>query len=94
VNIKQYFPIDLNFVITVNRSQGQTLDKVILAISMLEGVGCRCNFQYAGLYVAFSRVKNTDVIRLLLTGTMEAKKWESVAYIGHLRPGPLYFLIL
>jgi hypothetical protein len=33
VTLQQRFPIDSDFAITVNRSQGQTLDNVILAIS-------------------------------------------------------------
>jgi hypothetical protein len=91
VTIKQHFPIDLGFVITVNRSQGQTLGKVILAISQRS---CKqCNFKYAGIYVAFSRVKQREDIRLLLVGNTQAEKWGSVTYIQNLRPGPSFFLL-
>jgi hypothetical protein len=92
VNVQQLFPIDLNFVITVNRSQGQTLGKVILAIS--ERKAGYLNFKYAGLYVAFSRVKNKEDIRLLLCGKTEASRWNSVAYITTLRPGPSFFAVI
>jgi hypothetical protein len=92
VTIKQHFPIDLGFVITVNRSQGQTLGKVILAISQCS---CKqCNFKYAGIYVAFSRVKQRDDIRLLLVGNTQAEKWGSVTYIQNLRPGPSFFSVI
>jgi hypothetical protein len=91
VSIEQLFPIDLNFVITVNRSQGQTLKKVILAVS--ERKAHYLNFSYAGLYVAFSRVKNKDDIRLLLCGRTEARKWSSVSYATVMRPGPSFFAV-
>jgi hypothetical protein len=92
VSIKQCFPIDLDFVITVNRSQGQTLKKVILAISKRK---CsQCNFKYAGIYVAFSRVRTKDDIRLLLTGNTDSQKWGSVTYIERLRPGPAFFSVI
>jgi hypothetical protein len=92
VNVQQLFPIDLNFVITVNQSQGQTLRKVILAIS--ERKAGYLNFKYAGIYVAFSRVKNKEDIRLLLCGKTEASRWNSIAYVTTLRPGPSFFAVL
>jgi hypothetical protein len=92
VNVQQLFPIDLNFVITVNRSQGQTLGKVILALS--ERKAGYLNFKYAGLYVAFSRVKNKQDIRLLLCGKTEASRWNSVAYLTNLKPGPSFFAVI
>jgi hypothetical protein len=92
VSINQCFPIDLDFVITVNRSQGQTLKKVILAISKRK---CsQCNFKYAGIYVAFSRVRTKDDIRLLLIGNTDSEKWGSVTYIERLRPGPAFFSVM
>jgi hypothetical protein len=92
VNVQQLFPIDLNFVITVNRSQGQTLGKVILAIS--ERNAGYLNFKYAGIYVAFSRVKNKEDIRLLLCGKTEASRWGSIAYVTTLKPGPSFFAVV
>lgn len=92
VNVQQLFPIDLNFVITVNRSQGQTLGKVILAIS--ERKAGYLNFKYAGIYVAFSRVKNKEDIRLLLCGKTEASRWSSIGYVTTLKPGPSFFAVL
>jgi hypothetical protein len=92
VSINQCFPINLDFVITVNRSQGQTLKKVILAISKRK---CsQCNFKYAGIYVAFSRVRTKDDIRLLLIGNTDSEKWGSVTYIERLRPGPAFFSVM
>ena len=59
VTLQQRFPIDSDFAITVNRSQGQTLDHVILTISKREVPAC--NFRYNGIYVAFSRVREKNV---------------------------------
>jgi hypothetical protein len=71
---------------TVNRSQGQTLENVILAISKRSLTSC--DFKYNGIYVAFSRVKSKKNIRLLLVGNYEALKWESIRYITELKPDP------
>jgi hypothetical protein len=71
---------------TVNCSQGQTLENVILAISKQSLTSC--DFKYNGIYVAFSRVKSKNNIRLLLVGNSEASKWESVRYIMELKPHP------
>jgi hypothetical protein len=86
VTIQQRFPIDLDFAMTVNRSQGQTLENVILAISKRSLTSC--DFKYNGIYVAFSRVKSKKNIRLLLVGNSEASKWESIRYITELKPDP------
>jgi len=92
VTIQQRFPIDLDFAITVNRSQGQTLDNVILAISKRDLPSC--DFRYSGIYVAFSRVKSKENIRLLLVGNSESVKWESIRYITNLRPDPFCQAVL
>jgi hypothetical protein len=92
VTLQQRFPIDSDFAITVNRSQGQTLDNVILAISQREAQGC--NFRYNSIYVAFSRVRETESIRLLLIGDTVPQKWMSVAYIPNLKPDPFCRAVL
>ena len=84
VDIHQRFPFYLNFVITVNRSEGQTMDHVILAISHREGVPY--NFSYLALYVALSRVRESQNIRLLLVGDSAARKWRSLDYVATLKP--------
>jgi hypothetical protein len=92
VVIQQRFPLDSDFAITVNRSQGQTLERVILAISHRDV--CGCNFRYNGIYVAFSRVRSKESIRLLLVGDSIPKKWTSVSYVPNLRPDPLCHAVL
>jgi hypothetical protein len=64
VKVANYFPVDPGFAITIYKAQGRTIPKVILAISERKGDGCQLN--YRSIYVAFSRVKQRDDIRLLL----------------------------
>ena len=62
VKIKMAFPIRPGFAITVDKAQGQTLDRVVVALS------CRehqiSNFTYACVYVAMSRVRESKRILL------------------------------
>ncbi|TKR96847.1 hypothetical protein L596_010806 [Steinernema carpocapsae] len=53
------FPVRLAFAITINKSQGQTLQRVGLYFS-----GDQC-FAHGQLYVAFSRVRHLGAIRIL-----------------------------
>jgi hypothetical protein len=92
VTLQQRFPIDSDFAITVHRSQGQTLENVVLAISHREAQGC--NFRYNGIYVAFSRVRMAENIRLLLVGNTIPQKWMSIAYIPNLKPDPFCKAVL
>ena len=55
VVIQQLFPLQPAFAITVDKAQGQTLDRVIVALSKRQL--SITNFQYACLYVALSRVR-------------------------------------
>ena len=66
INIKPHFPFQLLFVMTVNKSKGQTMPNVILALSKREGG--RFNYTFRHLYVACSRVKKRRDNRLLLCG--------------------------
>lgn len=60
-------PYDLAFAITAYRSQGRTIDKVIIALQ--ETSGFYNNFGFHEFFVAISRVEKTDNIRILY-GTM------------------------
>jgi hypothetical protein len=64
VRVKNFFPVEPGFAITIYKAQGRTMPKVILAISERQGQGCGLN--YRSVYVAFSRVKHRKDIRLLL----------------------------
>jgi len=57
---------------TANRSQGQTLEKVILALSYHEATGFSPTYQ--AVYVEMSRVHKNNDIQLLLTGKTEHEK--------------------
>jgi hypothetical protein len=64
IRVMNFFPVEPGFAITIYKAQGRTIPKVILAISERQGDGCGLN--YRSIYVAFSRVKRKDDIRLLL----------------------------
>ena len=84
VDLHPYFPLSLNFAITVNRSEGQTLDYVIPAISQREGTSF--NFDYKKMYVSLSRVEMGKNMRLLLTGRDDVEKRSSLSYVNNLKP--------
>ena len=83
VTLQAFFPIELAFSITVNKSEGRTLESVILALS--DHRAKMCNFDYKDLCVAMSRVKEATHIRLLLRGRNEMEKWNSLAYLTNLK---------
>ena len=58
------FPFELGFSITIHKAMGKTIDKVILELSDRQSrfVQIDCNV----FYVAISRVKRGDDIRLLI----------------------------
>lgn len=58
------FPFRLAFAITINKAQGQTFSKV--GIYLKKPV-----FTHGQLYVAFSRVKRPDDIKILIQPTKE-----------------------
>ena len=84
VKVHSYFPIEMAFAFTVDKAQGQTMKKVILAISKRKGQ--KCDVQYDDIYVSFSRTRLGDDIRLLLIGATEDYRKESMLYITTLQP--------
>ena len=81
IETRQNFPIEPAFAATVYKAEGRTILNVILALSRRSAA--MCNMSYEALYVALSRVKTKDGIRLLLTGD---SPWETLDYISALRP--------
>lgn len=61
VRIRDIFPIEMAFAMTVHKAQGRTIDKVILAIDENPVQ----KFVFAAVFVAFSRVRHRDNLRLL-----------------------------
>jgi hypothetical protein len=84
--LKKYFPIKPAFAIVVHKSEGQTMRRVIIALSSCKAMGC--DFTYAQVHVAFSRVRQGEHIRLLLTGDTEVEQWQSILYLSSLCPTP------
>ena len=83
---RHHFPLEPALAITVHKAQGRTLKRVIIALSYNPAKGC--NFSYQQVHVALSRVRNSEHIRLLLTGQDEAAQWMSLLYINNLRADP------
>jgi hypothetical protein len=84
VRVKNFFPVEPGFAITIYKAQGRTISKVILAISERQGNGCGLN--YRSIYVAFSRVKHKHDIRLLLFDDNGSR--ESLTYLTKLKADP------
>lgn len=57
---RRQFPLKVAFAMTINKSQGQSLERVGLFLS-------RPVFSHGQLYVAFSRVKSRKGLKILIT---------------------------
>jgi hypothetical protein len=86
VRLQCYFPIEPALAITVHKSEGRTLEQIIIALSQSQVHGC--DFSFKQLHVALSRVKFRKDIRLLLAGSNESDQWLSLNYLRDLKPDP------
>ena len=70
---RRQFPIKLAFAMTINKSQGQTFDRI--------GVDLRKNiFNYGQLYVAFSRVRSSEALRIYLDNHQDNNAVKNYVY--------------
>jgi len=79
VQTKLPIPFELGFSITIYKAQGRTLDNVILSISKAQK-----RLTFPSIFVAFSRVKCADDIRLLLVD--RGGSYDSLEYLTELKP--------
>lgn len=86
VQLRQVFPVQPALAITVHKSQGDTLDRAIIAMS--HSAIPKWNFTYEQVHVAFSRVREGSNLKLLLNGHTAAAKWDSMTYVNQLKPDP------
>lgn len=86
VTIRNVFPLDPGFAMTVNKAEGRTMKRVILCLSYHSEA--KTNWDRRGIYVAFSRVCRACDIRLLLHGRTNMEKWQSISYIVDLFKDP------
>jgi len=80
VSFNSIYPLRGAFAITVDKAQGQTLERVIIALSKREHQ--LSNFDYACVYVATSRVHQTHHQRLLLKEMANVgQQWLTLTYL-------------
>ena len=84
INATPWFPIELGFAITCEKSEGRTLHRAILALSRRN----KHNFTWEALNVATSRVKQRNHMRIFLNGETPRQQKASISYISNLRPDP------
>lgn len=84
VKISPHFPLRAGFAITVDKAQGQTLNRVIVALSYRDHK--LSNFTYACVYVALSRVQERKHVRILLKKCANEKaQWDTLQYLFNLK---------
>ena len=83
------FPLDLRFAITYHKVQGQTMDKVILFLHERKSKQL-APLQWESLYVAYTRVKRGDDIRVCYFGSDDSSDRLGLKHLGKLRRPELY----
>jgi hypothetical protein len=81
VIVEPLFPVQPCFAITVDKAQGQTIQRVIVALS--ERDLRLVNFTYSCVNVAFTRVEEAQHLRILLKQEANAAlEWDTLSYIS------------
>ena len=83
VTTQDVFPYELAFAMTIHKAQGRTIPRVVLALSNREYHYNQMN--YAQIYVALSRVKHSNDIRMLYNNTGSRTGLHGIQYITHLK---------
>ena len=84
VTIKQQFPFDLAFAMTVHKAQGRTIPRVVVDIK--QHPIRTCSMVYAAIFVALSRVKQREHLRLLEPTTTLPGRLSLYDWLTQLRP--------
>ena len=83
------FPLDLRFAITYHKVQGQTMDKVILFLHERKTKQL-APLQWESLYVAYTRVKCGDNIRVCYFGSDNSSDRSGLKHLRKLKRPTLY----
>ena len=80
---RELFPFEMSFAMTVHKAQGRTIPKVVLALSHRDNT--HSQMSYASIYVALSRVKHRDNLRILMHNSGPRPGILALKYITHLK---------
>ena len=83
------FPFDLRFAITYHKVQGQTMDKVILFLHK-RSTRQLAPLQWESLYVAYTRVKSGEHIRVCYFGSDVTGDCTGLSHLKQLKRPELY----
>ena len=86
VQTRPTFTFELAFAMTVHKAQGRTISRVVLALSMHPLHTSRMS--YASIFVAMTRVRHRNHLRLLYHNNGYNTGDMGVEYITRLRPDP------
>jgi hypothetical protein len=78
------FPLDLAFAMTIHKAQGRTIPKVILALESRPSYNLQMEFP--AIFVAMSRVKKGDDMRILYTFDSHSSFEDAFSYLTKLKP--------
>jgi len=84
VETRPTFPIELAFAMTVHKAQGRTIPRVVLALSQHNVTLCRMT--YPSIFVAMTRVKHRDHLRILYHDSGARPGRVGLQYIATLKP--------
>jgi len=84
VGIVPQFPFEMAFAMTIHKAQGRTIPRVVLALS--EHVNPYSRMNFSSIFVALSRVKHRDHLRIFIHGTSKRSFKTELEYLTKLKP--------